>query len=135
MKSRNKNCLENFSRKEAFEKVKNILELTQKGSLYVIENKIFPEKEVASLVAEVVDLEEMKTKSAEIRNQLNSNNQLSTSLNKVVASRDKYLSDYNQHLSSQSSDESTCPTCGWDWKEHELLLKQFEIKKEISKTF
>jgi energy-coupling factor transporter ATP-binding protein EcfA2 len=113
-----------------FEKVQTILELTQKGSLYVIENKIFPEKEVASLVAEVVDLEEMKTKSAEIRNQLNSNNQLSTSLNKVVASRDKYLSDYNQHLSSQSSDESICPTCGWDWKEHELLLKQFEIKKE-----
>jgi len=113
-----------------FEKVQSFLQQTQNGALYIIEHQIFPDEEVSSLLADIIDLEGMKLKSTEIRKQFYSNNQLTSSLNKVIASRDKYLSEYSQHNSSQNIDDNTCPTCGWDWKEHELLLKQFELKKE-----
>jgi predicted ATPase len=113
-----------------YEKVQIFLEFIQKGPLYVIEHQIPSDKDVTALIADIVDLEEMKLKSIEIRTLLSSNNQLNTSLNKVIASRDKYLSEYNQHKNNQDSVESTCPTCGWDWQDHGILLKQFEFKKQ-----
>jgi len=113
-----------------FENAQSYLQDIQKGALYIIENEIFPTSNIAASLDGLVNLNEMKIKSEEIRKQLNTANQLTSSINKLISSRDKYLTEYTSHKNVVSPNDTICPTCGYDWLEHELLLKQFNLQKE-----
>lgn len=118
----------------------------------LIDNALKKLKPILSLIEYYNILElstatnELKTIKDEklIKNYLDFNSQVKTlaNLKKTLSSQSQKLSDLNrkresliEHFKEHNQDGHNCPTCGYDWKTSENLLKSFDETKMVSSQF
>lgn len=117
---------------DLFEDSKLYLESINKGVHFVIESNRMPSELLELNLSQSINFLEMKAKIEEIREQIESSGKLSSSLNKVISSRNQFLEDYENHLKSEKeSVDGICPTCGFDWEDKESLYEHFESQKNL----
>lgn len=116
---------------ELYESSTRYLDLLKQGPFKLImENSGLPPVSIISILDSKIDFSVMESSIEDIKAIINTSSQLTQALSKLVTSHDIYISEYKEHQALKSKQETSCPTCGYDWKEYDLLTKQFDKQKQ-----
>jgi DNA repair exonuclease SbcCD ATPase subunit len=113
-------------------KLADYLKGFEKGSLYAIENeRVTIPIELRALLKDIVDIEKYNEALREIKEKVVTTDKLSKLLSNVATSRSTFIENYINYHSE--SPDSNCPLCGYDWKEAESLIKNFDEQTSVLK--
>ncbi len=113
-------------------KLTDYLKGFEKGSLYAIENEhVTVPIELKGLLKDVIDIEKYNEVLREIKEKIVRTDKLSKLLSNVAASRSTFLVNYASY--HEETPDTNCPLCGYDWKEAESLIKNFEEQTSVLK--
>ncbi len=114
-----------------YEEAKQYVDNSKAGLVKLINNKlIFPKESIRDKFPEHLKFEEFQSQVEDLRELLKSSDLLSLHLSQLESSRSQYLEDHDTYQKQLDSNESECPTCGYNWLSHKKLIAQFEIQKQ-----
>ena len=113
-----------------YNKIDLYIKNLENGTLDALQKgKIDLPTEIEDILKAFVNIEDYKKQVISIKKSISSSSKLETLLNNVNESRDSFLTKYSEYL--KDKDESTCPLCGFDWKEKQELLNSFENQAKV----
>jgi ABC-type lipoprotein export system ATPase subunit len=96
----------------------------------IVTGKSLPSESICLKLKDKIDFKLMEKNAADIQSRNSDSNKLSQSLNNLISKRKVFLSEFNNYQSLHPKKETSCPTCGFDWQEFDLLEKQFETQAQ-----
>lgn len=108
------------------------LDSIRKGLVNLVnKNNAVPAPSIIEKLPDNFNLEGFKAELEELKVTLKSSSDLSKSLTTLRGSRTRYIKDYENYQKSHGSNNSTCPTCGYDWLQQEELLSQVDNQEKL----
>ncbi len=108
------------------EYIKNL----EKGILNAFQEKqIDISKNIEEFLKTFIDIDDYKEQINLIKTKIDTSNKLEKLLNNIKESRESLINKYKQYL--ENNDNTSCPLCGYEWKEKQDLLDSFDKQSKL----
>lgn len=116
---------------ELYENSKAYLSFVDAGTVKLIKDNLYlPFNAMVSRLEGRLDFQLMQKNAETIINDTKATDVLTQSLNDLVASRDAYIFEFNKYQSLHDDEGKECPTCGFDWKSYDELVRRFDGQRQ-----